>query len=211
MKDIAIYGAGGFGREMACAIHRFNSKKATWNFVGFFDDGIEKGAHNKYGKVLGGLQDLNRWNGPIDILIAIGTSLIRKSVYEKINNDLVHFPNFFSDFRCADTDNYFLGKGNIILGTFFSCNVRGKDFNVFNGGVVLGHDVEIGSYNTFMPGTRVSGDVKIEDENFFGVGSIILQGLHIGNRVRVGAGSVLMRKTKDDNLYIGNPAKIFKY
>jgi len=33
----------------------------------------------------------------------------------------------------------------------------------------------------------------------------------IGNKVRVGAGSVLMRKTKDGNLYIGNPAKLFKY
>lgn len=62
-----------------------------------------------------------------------------------------------------------------------------------------------------MPGTRISGEVHIGDENLFGVGSIVLQKIYIGNKVRVGAGSVLMRKTKDGNLYIGNPAKLFKY
>lgn len=42
MKDIAIYGAGGFGREVACLIERINKARETpiWNFIGFFDDGI---------------------------------------------------------------------------------------------------------------------------------------------------------------------------
>ena len=31
------------------------------------------------------------------------------------------------------------------------------------------------------------------------------------NALRVGPGSVMMRNAKDDRLYIGNPAKIFKY
>ena len=38
MKDIAIYGAGGFGREVACLIKRINEKAPTWNFIGFFDN-----------------------------------------------------------------------------------------------------------------------------------------------------------------------------
>ena len=40
MKDIAIYGAGGFGREIACLIQMINKseKKPKWNIVGFFDD-----------------------------------------------------------------------------------------------------------------------------------------------------------------------------
>ena len=58
MKDIAIYGAGGFGREMACAIQRLNSQETVWNFLGFFDDGIDKGAHNQYGEILGGIEEL---------------------------------------------------------------------------------------------------------------------------------------------------------
>ena len=38
MKDIAIFGAGGFGREVACLIKRINEKEPTWRFIGFFDD-----------------------------------------------------------------------------------------------------------------------------------------------------------------------------
>ena len=38
MKDIAFFGAGGFGREVACLIKRINEKEPTWNFIGFFDD-----------------------------------------------------------------------------------------------------------------------------------------------------------------------------
>ena len=39
MKDIAIYGFGGFGREVACVIQAINEIEPTWNLVGFFDDG----------------------------------------------------------------------------------------------------------------------------------------------------------------------------
>ena len=38
MKDIAIYGAGGFGREVACLIERINKARETpiWNFFSLF-------------------------------------------------------------------------------------------------------------------------------------------------------------------------------
>lgn len=37
MKDIAIYGAGGFGREVACMIKHINESadEPIWNLVGF--------------------------------------------------------------------------------------------------------------------------------------------------------------------------------
>ena len=57
MRDIAVYGAGGFGCEIACLIKLVNEslRKARWNFIGFFDDNEKlRGASNKYGKILGG-------------------------------------------------------------------------------------------------------------------------------------------------------------
>lgn len=33
MKDVVIYGAGGFGREIACLLCAINKKKQVWNFV----------------------------------------------------------------------------------------------------------------------------------------------------------------------------------
>ena len=55
MKDIAIYGFGGFGREIACVINAINQVTPTWNFIGYFDDGHSVGEANKYGRVLGNM------------------------------------------------------------------------------------------------------------------------------------------------------------
>ena len=38
MMNIAIYGAGGFGKEVACLIDRINRNGGNWNLFGFFDD-----------------------------------------------------------------------------------------------------------------------------------------------------------------------------
>lgn len=212
MKDIAIYGAGGFGRELACLINLQNKEVPTWNLIGFFDDNLSlKGTHNEYGEVLGGKDELNAWEKPLCVLMAIGSGTIVRKVVGTINNHNVEFPNFFYQPSFSDENNVEFGKGNIIIDTHFSCAVKLGDFNMTNGSVVFGHDDVIGSYNTFMPGVRVSGEVKIGDDCFFGVGSIVLQQLKIGDRVKLGAGSVMMTKPKNDSLYIGNPAKLFKY
>ena len=42
MKDIVIYGAGGFGREIACLLNLINEKTPEWNIIGFLDDKIIK-------------------------------------------------------------------------------------------------------------------------------------------------------------------------
>ena len=147
----------------------------------------------------------------MSLLIAIGSGTIVKKVVEKINNDDIEFPNFIYKPSFSDENNVKLGRGNIILDSHLSCAVKIGDFNMMNGGVVFGHDAQIGNYNTFMPGVRVSGEVKVGDECFFGVNSVVLQQIKIGNRVKLGAGSVMMTKPKNDNLYIGVPAKLFKY
>lgn len=62
MKDIAIYGAGGFGREVACLLRRINEQAPQWNLIGFFDDDITLiGTQNEYGEVLVRLH-LKIWN-----------------------------------------------------------------------------------------------------------------------------------------------------
>ena len=212
MRDLAIFGAGGFGRELACLINMLNKKIPTWNLIGYFDDNPElKGKRNEYGDILGGKNELNAWDRPLSVFMAIGSGSVVKKVVAGLHNDYLEFPNFFYQTTFSDENNVQLGKGNILIGTHFSCAVRLGDFNVMNGDVVFGHDDIIGNYNTFMPGVRISGEVKMGDECFFGVGSIVLQQLKIGDRVKLSAGSVMMTKPKNDSLYIGNPAKLFKY
>lgn len=212
MKDIAVFGAGGFGREVACLIRMINDSLEVprWNFIGFFDDNAElKGTRNEYGEVLGGKEVLNHWQTPIDIAIAIGSPAVVQKVAESINNSNIDFPNLIAPtVTVFDANNYTIGKGNIICtNSLISCNVTIGNFNLLNGYITIGHDASIGSYNVIMPSVNISGGVLIGDRNFMGLQSAVIQYLKIGNDTRIGAGAIVMRNTKDGYLYVGVPAK----
>ena len=209
MKDIAIFGAGGFGREIACLINIINRELPTWNLIGFYDDNPDLwGQDLVYGKVLGGIDALNKRKDPISVVISIGVPQTMKSVVENVKNTVVDFPNIIApSVTFLDLDSVKMGMGNIICSScLLSCNVSLGNFNVLNGFIPVGHDTVIGNYNVIMPSTNISGGVSLGNENFLGVKTTILQYVKMGNNVRVGAGSVVMRNTKDGNLYMGNPA-----
>lgn len=213
MKNIAIYGAGGLGREVACLLQMINEREPTWKLIGFFDDGREKGSANEYGKILGGITELNKWHEKLSIVIAIGSPHIVNKIVTNINNLNIDFPNIIApETVFIDEKHFSMGHGNLIShGCLFSTNVTIGDFNCFNGAITVGHDTTIGNFNSIMPGVRVSGEVRIAERNFLGVGSIVLQQVKIGSDTVIGAGSVIIRKTKDGNTYLGNPATIMKY
>ena len=216
MKDIALFGAGGLSKEVASLIDRINRKQGDkWRIVGFFDDNPNlKGKDvSHFGKVLGGVDDLNKWESPLDVAISIGSPDSIRKVRNRITNPNISFPNVIApSFGMADAQCFNIGEGNIIQGGCWASNdVTIGSFNLLNGDIVLGHDAKIGDYNVLMPDIRVSGEVSVGECNLIGVGSIILQQLKIGNHVHIGAGAVLMTKPKDGCTYLGNPAKIFKY
>lgn len=213
MKNLAIYGAGGFGREIACMINAINASDKIWDLIGFFDDVKLKGASNDYGIILGGIETLNSYDKPLDVIIAIASPKGLVRLLDQIDNDNISFPNVIApDVRFTDRNSLQIGKGNIFSwGCCVTCNVNIGDFNAFNGFVTVGHDVTIGKYNSFMPGVRISGETSIGDRNYFGVGAAVLQKNKIGVDTVVGANSVIIRKTKDNMTYIGNPATIVKY
>lgn len=209
MKDIAIFGAGGFGREVACLIHSININTQTWNLIGFFDDNTDlKGTKNEYGEVIGGIDALNHHEKDLAIVIAIGNPSTMKKVVSKIRNERVYFPTIIApDVIMMDDKNLSIGCGNIICSKcWLSCNLSIGDFNIFNVGSIIGHDVVIGNYNSMMPSVNISGEVVIGDENFFGVASVVLQQKKIGNNTVIGGNSLIIKNTKDGRTYMGNPA-----
>lgn len=213
MKKIAIYGAGGFGREVACLINKINEKSQEWDIIGFFDDGIEKGARNEYGAVLGGLRQVNAFSEELALVMAIASPKTVEKIVNNITSSHIYYPNIISpDVIFLDRNNVRMGKGNIIsFNCVFSCNVEIGDFNIFNWSITVGHDTSIKDFNAFMPDVKISGEVKIGYRNFFGVNSTILQQICIGNDTIIGASSLVLRKTKDGMTYVGNPAFIIKY
>lgn len=72
MKEIAIVGSGGFGKEIAFLIER----TGDWKIIGFFDDNTNKKIYGY--DIVGSTDDLVNWQSEIAIVCAIGNSEVRK-------------------------------------------------------------------------------------------------------------------------------------
>ncbi len=212
--NIAIYGAGGFGKEVACLIDRINNSGGDWNLIGFFDDTKPAGSSvSRYGHVLGGMDALKQVNQPLAVAIAINDNKVVRRLRESINNTFITFPNLIDpSLFLVDKETVIMGEGNIIQNhCMISCDVTLGDFNLINDHVVIGHDNHIGSFNGLMPAAHLSGGITIGDNNLLGVASVVLQGMVIGNGVTLGANSVLMTQPRDNSTYLGVPAKRFDF
>lgn len=82
MKKIAIFGAGGFGREVKTIIDKINIVNPnTYDFIGFYDDGKEKDSIVNGYPVLGGIEELNEVNEELCLVISIGDPKIKQIIF----------------------------------------------------------------------------------------------------------------------------------
>ncbi|HQQ96809.1 MAG TPA: NeuD/PglB/VioB family sugar acetyltransferase [Cyclobacteriaceae bacterium] len=207
MRNIAIYGAGGFGREMALMIRQINQAQLQWNVVGYFDDGKSKGTDVGGIKVLGGYEALCNHREEISIAVAIADPLQRRELVQKIDSPLIDFPVLVHPACHAGDPINHIERGCILTaGTILTTAVTMRQFVVVNLQSTIGHDVELGQFTTVMPGCSVSGNVKVGGETLIGTGARILQNLSIGRNCVVGAGAVVTRNFGDHKTLMGIPA-----
>lgn len=212
LKDIAIFGVGGFGREVLALIKDINKHDPTWNIVGFFDDGYEKGELFNDLPNLGNTEDLNYWKTPISLAVSIGSPVIKKKVLDKIHNPLVDYPTLIHPLAwVGDSEFVEIGKGCIICaGTLITTNIRMEDFVILNLGCTVGHDTIIKKYSAFMPSVNISGEVTIGEGVYVGTGAKIINQLEIGDYTIVGAGAVVAKTLPAHCTAVGVPARVIK-
>ncbi|TDD98388.1 acetyltransferase [Flavobacterium cellulosilyticum] len=212
MMKIAIIGAGGFGREVKMLIDQINLKHKQYEFIGFFDDGIEKDSLVNGFPVLGNIDDINTINYDIAIVIAIGNPNTKKNILNKINSKKVVFPTLIHPNVQFDNDGVTIGKGCIICASnIITVNVTIGDFVILNLMCTVGHDVIINDFCSFMPSVNISGEVIIEQGVYIGTGAVIINQLNIGENTIVGAGSLVVKTLPKNCTALGIPAKPIKY
>lgn len=206
MTEIAIFGAGGFGREVNLIVQQLIKKGYPYHFLGFFDD-EDKSA--EFGKLyLGNIEKLNQWERPISIALAIGDGRTRKKVVEKITNHKVDFSKVVSPYAIFN-DLIKIGKGSIICaGANLTTNINIGEFVVVNLNATIGHDCQLDHYSSLMPGANLAGDVKLRKCAFVGSGANILNGVEMGENTILGAGGVLTKNLEANKTATGVPAKI---
>lgn len=213
MKDIAIFGVGGFGREVLTLIKDINKIKPTYNIVGFFDDGHEKSEIVNSYPVLGKTEELNAWPTEICIAISIGNPEIKKRVIDKISNPNVSCPTLIHpNVVIGDSEYVRIGQGCIICaGNIITTNIEIGDFVILNLCCTVGHDTVIKDYAAFMPSCNISGEVLIEEGVYCGTGVKIINQTSIGEYATIGAGAVVTKPIPGHCTAVGVPAKVVKY
>src|SRR6185436_6443108 len=92
MRDLVIYGAGGFGREVLLLIHQINADTKQWNVLGFIDDGKPGNTLVDDYEVLGGMKYLQQATIPLSVVIAIAEPALRRKIIDDLKHTTVEFP-----------------------------------------------------------------------------------------------------------------------
>lgn len=212
MKDIAIFGVGGFGREVLSLIQDINKVKPTWNIIGFFDDGYPIGYDVHGLKNLGGVNELNEWRTSLNLVIAIGTPNIKRAILNNIQNPVVEYPTLVHPTVIIGDEDYVrIGKGCIICAySIITCDVTIGDFVILNLSCTLGHDSVINDFAAFMPSCNISGEVEVGEGVYCGTGVKIINQTRIGSNTIIGAGAVVTKPLPANCTAVGVPAKVIK-
>jgi sugar O-acyltransferase (sialic acid O-acetyltransferase NeuD family) len=212
LKKIAVFGAGGFGLEVAMLIDQINEKSYEWELIGFFDDGVDVGEILNGYPVLGGTKKLNQWDRELFLVFALGLPEIKKSVFERIQNKNIYYPVLIHPNVVIGKSKYVtIGEGCIITaGNIITTNISIGKHVILNLACTVGHETEIGDFSSFMPTCNISGEVKIGKATFWGTGAKVINRVKVGNNVIIGAGSVVTKDIPDNVTAVGVPARAIK-
>ncbi|MCE7995999.1 MAG: acetyltransferase [Roseivirga sp.] len=212
MKKIAVFGKGGFGREVQMLIEQINKETREWDFIGFYDDDTSAESING-APFLGSLDDLNALAEEVYLVFAIGNPLVKRNLIEAITNSNVKYPVLVHpSVNIGNREWVKIGEGSVICaGCIITVNINIGKHVILNLSCTVGHDVNIGDYSAFMPSINISGEVDIEPGVFVGTGTKIINQLKIGENTTVGAGAVVTKSLPANAVCVGMPAKPIKF
>ena len=209
-KPIAIYGAGGLGKEVLALINAL----PEWNPIGFYDDQLSKGSLVNELPVLGNIEKLiidSKEN--INLVIAIGNPTIKKDLVNKLKGiNGIHYPILIHPSAVLmDRAATELGDGSIIgAGCIMTTDIFIGKHVLVNINSTIGHDCLVGDFTSIMPGVNLAGEVNVGSEVLIGSGANIMNGIHLGDQCKIGMGAVVLQNINAGVTAAGVPAKMIK-
>jgi sugar O-acyltransferase (sialic acid O-acetyltransferase NeuD family) len=204
-KEIIIYGAGGFGREVLAMINAF----PAWHPIGFVDDNVPAGTLIKGLKVLGGMSLLQEMISTVNVVLAIGSPLVKQRLEEQLSKCPVQFPTLIHpSVIMQDSASITIGAGSIITaGCILTTDIYIGKHVLINLNTTIGHDCTIEDYSSIMCGVNIAGEVNIGRSAFVGSGANILNQVSLREACTVGMGAVVLKDVLQHTTVAGIPAK----
>lgn len=191
-RKFAIYGAGGFGKEVKAMLEM----RPGYQFAGFMDDF----------KQLPLIEDTDY----DDALVAVANPVLRKSIVERWNRKNIPFQSLVAGDVMLHPSIQIASGCIVCAGVKLTVDISINKFVIINLNCTVGHDVSVGDFASLMPGVNISGNVKIGSGVFIGSGATVLQGVTIGDEAIVGAGAVVLHDVTPRSTVVGVPARIVK-
>lgn len=214
-QKVAIYGAGGFAREVAWLLSTYE-KQGQFELVGYIEDGAADGRVLN-NKPVFSWQNFTAQPAAQDTLItvAVGNPQLRKQLVTTCTETGFRFATLLH--HSVEMSEFVqVGNGCIICcGSILTVNIHlGQQVHI-NLDCTVGHDVHIGDFSTLSPGVHVSGHVHIGTAVYIGTGATIINGtadqpLVIADGTVIGAGACVTQSTEAHSLYAGVPAQLKK-
>lgn len=201
---LAIYGPGGFGRELAS----FARYSRDVIFISDSDSEVGSCINGINVHSLTSAQDLPK----LEVVIAVADAQIRRRLVQKCEDHKIKFATFTAPHHLRG-DNITEGEGaaycsftiitsDVIIGKHFHCNIYS----------FVAHDCIIGDFVTLAPRVCVNGNTIVEDDVYIGTGAVLKQGtpdrpLRIGHGAVIGMGAVVTRDVEPGAVVVGSPAR----
>lgn len=211
MKDLVIYGAGGFAREVLQIVLDINDIEPQWNFRGFLVDDDYRDVDEIQGfSVLGGVEWITG-RTETRIVVANGTPAYRRDMVARVSAmGAQYFPTLIHP-KAWLGRHITVGRGSIICaGVMITTDIVIGSHAVFNVGAIVGHDAAVGDFVTLSPGAILLGNVTVEDEADIGTNCTVIPHVTVGLGSVLGAGAVATADIPPNSLAVGIPAKVIK-
>ena len=213
-KQLVIYGAGGFAREVAWLVEQINGTVSyeAYDLVAFIDDNPAAHGKNVNGIPVVGLQEARGSWSEARLVGGIGNPKTRQCLLEKASaigfsfETLIH-PRVEMSNRVEISDGTVICAGNIL-----TTNIKLGENVQINLDCTIGHDVIMGKYTTLAPGVHVSGRVHFGERVYVGTGAVIINGLDdrpivVDDDAIVGAAACVTKSVPKGQTVVGVPAK----
>lgn len=206
---LAIYGAGGLGRE----IYELSRQIGRWEDIYFIDDTVV--SDEDY--YINGVKTLHYTSAVtlfpkdgIEFVIALGEPEYRKKLYEKVKSDGFNFTTLIHPGVYISSSTK-LGEGVIIqTNAVLTCNIEIGCNTLIQNTATVGHDTKIGRHCVVSANDVVAGHCNIGDCVYIGLNVPVRENISIGSDSIIGMGSVVLKDIPGNVIAMGNPARAMK-
>ncbi|MBO0357451.1 acetyltransferase [Hymenobacter sp. BT186] len=212
VQPLAIFGAGGLGREVLILVHQINEQRPTWRLTGFYDD-VRPAAGTLHGlPYLGTTTDLNAVTSPLHVAVAVGNSQSRAAVVRQFTASALSFATLIHpSVACAPYQQLQIGAGCIISqGCILTTDIVLGQHVLLNLGCTVGHDAVLEDFCSLMPHANIGGAAHLESGVYLGTNATVINQVRVGAHTIVGAGAVAVRDLPAHCTAVGVPAQVIK-